>query len=327
MSSIPRKLGAFFYRDMLSSQGQVFYDCILGHFLQKDYSERILLPVISSNTASSDCFAAYNAVRDDHPECFYLGPQCELICTGEQMTLKCQLLYSHQQILRLQLQLRKLIRRLMSRTADLSRVEQEQLVYRRIAKKLSYVNNQDFSDHNVVGPLLNSAGVCEGYNALLMLCLRRLGIPCVKVYGKSERDVWHCWSMVWIGHTPVHCDVTWDAPCLGTVLFRYFNLSDQQLSKDHFEFRSDFLPECPTDTLNYHFLQGCRFATSKAFLDYIRARIHDQANMPIFAQFSFASQTEDIRSAVETALHACTGRPDVRIHVDEGNQTAVIFAG
>ena len=87
-----------------------------------------------------------------------------------------------------------------------------------IARKLSYNNHSDVRDHNIVGPILMSSGVCEGHNALLLLCFRRIGIPCIKVYGKTKTDGWHCWTIAWINGTPVHCDVTpsFCPPCTGT---------------------------------------------------------------------------------------------------------------
>lgn len=326
MSAAPSKLGSFFYRDMLNAQGQAFYDSILGQFLRKNYSGIIRLSARSPATAVSDCFSAYEAVRDDHPECFYLGPRCGLIRNSSQITLKCHMLYSEQIISRIQLQLSKLICRLVRGTANLTLVEQECLVYGRIAKKLSYVNNHDFSDHNVVGPLLMSSGVCEGYNALLMLCLRRLGIPCVKAYGKTVTNAGHCWSLVWIHGTPVHCDVTWDKPFHGTVLYNYFNLSDKQIAHDHFKFQSNTIPECPTDSLNYCRLRNCRFLSQSAFSSYVRFRIQALSRTPILAQLPFAATEEDILSAVNTALNGCGSYPAALVRVNGQVRTAVILA-
>lgn len=326
MSAVPRKLGGFFYRDMLSSQGQAFYDSILDRFLRQDYSGIIRLSARAPATAAPDCLAAYEAVRDDHPECFYLGPQCRLIQDAGQMMLKCHMLYSEQTISRIQLQLRKLICQLVRGTADLTPVERECLVYERIAKRLSYVNNHDFSDHNVVGPLLMSCGVCEGYNALLMLCLRRLGIPCIKAYGKSAGNTRHCWSLVWVQGTPVHCDVTWDTPYCGMVFFNYFNLSDAQIARDHYKFQSNAIPECPTDSLNYCLLRNCRFLSQSAFSSYVRSRVQTLSRTPILAQLPFAATPEAILAAVNTALHSCGSYPTAQVRINGTARTAVILA-
>ena len=75
-------------------------------------------------------------------------------------------------------------------------IEQEALIYKRIAKRINYANHDDAKDHNVVGPILMSSGVYEGHNALFLLCLRRIGIPYIKVYGKSKKGGLHCWTIV-----------------------------------------------------------------------------------------------------------------------------------
>ena len=70
-------------------------------------------------------------------------------------------------------------------------IERETLIYERIARSIAYTNNGDVRDHSIVGPVLLSTGVCEGKNALLLLCFRRIGIPCVKVYGRTKTDGRH----------------------------------------------------------------------------------------------------------------------------------------
>lgn len=106
-------------------------------------------------------------------------------------------------------------------------------------------------DHNIVGPVLLSAGVCEGYNALLMLALRRVGLPCIKVYGVGKSGGGHCWSVVWLEGEPVHCDVTWDKPSRGAVRFAYLNRSDCQIARDHGDFRRPGIPVCRSERWNY----------------------------------------------------------------------------
>lgn len=119
--------------------------------------------------------------------------------------MRCAVLYTPDQIGRIRYQLRRCLFQLVRGTAGLPPVEREILVYERIARRLTYINNGDVRDHNIVGPVLLSAGVCEGYNALLMLALRRVGLPCIKVYGVGKSGGGHCWSVVWLEGEPVHC--------------------------------------------------------------------------------------------------------------------------
>lgn len=134
------------------------------------------LEYIAANmlSAASDCFAAYKALRDDHPEYFFLGFQSEFISRGLSASFKYPILYSTEIIDRINRQLRKNIYRMVRGTASLPLLERERVVYERIAKRMMYRDNNDVRDHNVVGPVLMSSGVWGGHNSLLMLCFRRL---------------------------------------------------------------------------------------------------------------------------------------------------------
>ncbi|MCD8005935.1 MAG: hypothetical protein LUF29_03025 [Oscillospiraceae bacterium] len=250
--SVPEKLGSGYYREFLSEQGRGFYDCINARLLWEDYSGKVTFFLSDPEASASDCFAAYKAIRDDHPEYFFLGFQSEFTRVGALGTLIFPILYTPNNIRRIRRQMGRRIYNIVGDTEKLPILEQEKIVYERIAKSISYCNHRDVRDHNIVGPVLFSSGVCEGYNAMLLLCFRQIGIPCIKVYGKSKADRWHCWTIAWINGIPVHCDVTWDSENNGKSRFDYFNLSDNQISRDHFLFRNPNIPECTSEKLNYN---------------------------------------------------------------------------
>lgn len=252
MAKIPERLGSEYYRGFLTRQGRVFYDRINAQLLRGDYSGKTTFSISNPETSASDCFAAYKAIRDDHPEFFYLGFQSEFTRRGQIGTLEYPILYAPEIIDRIRQQVRKSIYRIVRGTAHLQMIDREILVYERISRKLAYSNHSDVRDHNIVGPVLLSSGVCEGNNALLLLCLRRIGIPCIKVYGRTKTDGWHCWTIAWINGVPVHCDVTWDGTEEGFVRFDYLNLSDNQISSDHFDFKGAHVPVCSSEALSYY---------------------------------------------------------------------------
>lgn len=248
MSAAPEKFGSTFYRALLSAEEQEIYDAMLARFTGGDYSGVFRI----RPGKSEPVFRAHRALRDDHPELFWLGGQCSFVLqTGE---VRCTVLYSPEQIARIRSRLRRCLFQLVRGTAGLPAVEREILVYERIARRLTYINNDDVRDHNIVGPVLLSAGVCEGYNALLMLALRRVGIPCIKVYGTGKKGGGHCWSVVWLEDEPVHCDVTWDKPTGGAVRFAYLNRSDRQIARDHGDFVRPGIPACRSERWNYNVL-------------------------------------------------------------------------
>ncbi len=301
MTKLPEKLGSEYYRGFLSPQGQAFYDGINAQLLRGDYSGKTSFSITRPETSASDCFAAYKAIRDDHPEYFYLGSQSEFTRCGQTGTLEYPILYTPEIIGRIRQQMRKSIYRIVRGTAVLPMIEREVLVYERIARKLAYDNHGDVRDHNIVGPVLLSSGVCEGQNALLMLCFRRIGIPCIKAYGKTRTDGWHCWTIAWINGTPVHCDVTWDGSKEGMVRFNYLNLSDHQISGDHFDFQGPRVPVCTTETLSYYRHRGL---CVNSFQD-LRARLAAESlkgTSPILIHFGYRPPSGDYVEEVQRAF-------------------------
>ena len=300
MKPDPEKLGAVYYRSCLTWQGKHIYDQINEQLLQKVYSGRTAFTSSHPGEILDDCQAAYRAVRDDHPEYFFLGPPKEVSQCGRSGTLSYTILYPNEIIVRIREQLRKSIYRIVRGTAPLELIDREELVYRRIAQKLVYTDHHDIRDHNIVGPILSSSGVCEGYNALLILCYRRVGIPCIKIYGNNDS---HCWTIAWINGTPVHCDITWDYSEEGIVRFNYFNLSDGQIATDHHGFAKDTVPECTSDEWNYFRVHGLCVDSFASLRTRLKSDLSNGGTLTL-AHFLYTPPSGDYVKEIQRALTA-----------------------
>ena len=254
--SEPRALGRYFYGDRLPGQARRFYDVLDSRLAGGDYRAEVPLTLEERDRADRDAFAACKALRHDRPEYFFLGRKMTFFyCGGREGRLRMQILYTPAEIETLKTTFRQKMLPLMAGTADKSLVQREELIYSRLARQLRYQNTRSEQEHNLVGPMLASRGVCEGQNALLLYCLRRAGVTCVQVLGKGRTEN-HCWAMVWLNGEPVHCDVTWEKPGKGVMLYRYFNLTDEQIARDHSGFAGQNLPACCTATYRYYRLHG-----------------------------------------------------------------------
>lgn len=254
--SEPRALGRYFYGDRLPGQARWFYDVLDSRLAGGDYRAEVPLTLEERDRADRDAFAACKALRHDRPEYFFLGRKMTFFyCGGREGRLRMQILYTPAEIETLKTTFRQKMLPLMAGTADKSLVQREELIYSRLARQLRYQNTRSEQEHNLVGPMLASRGVCEGQNALLLYCLRRAGVTCVQVLGKGRTEN-HCWAMVWLNGEPVHCDVTWEKPGKGVMLYRYFNLTDEQIARDHSGFAGQNLPACCTETYSYYRLHG-----------------------------------------------------------------------
>lgn len=300
----PDRLGSEYYRQFLTAQGRSCYDHICDQLNRGDYSGQTTVSVQDRSKASEDCFAAIKAVRDDHPEYFFLGDHFEFVLRGEQGTVKYPIVYSPRDINRVNVQLEKKIGELTRSTKDLTSYSKEKIIYERIAKGMTYKDEDDGRDHTVVGPILLSSGVCEGQNALLILCLRRVGIPCIKVYGKTDKGTWHCWTIAWIDGRSVHCDVTWDNADKGQVYFDYFNLSDAQMKRDHFEFSDSTIPKCKAENMTYYRHYKLNV---KSFSD-LCAHIENgykAGALPILINFDYVPVSNSYFQEIDKAIRAC----------------------
>lgn len=233
------------------------YDFMLQKANESFASNVFCVDVSNAETATQDLFEAYKALKDDRPELYFWGREVHVQLCGNRLTVCVQLLYSKDEILRINRLLEYMIRRLLRGTLELNEWEAELLIYGRMATWFTYSDRDEEFAYDIVGPLLLKRGVCEGIVGLLILALRRAGLPAVKVTGIGQNER-HCWVMTWVNGIPYHLDVTWDlADSLNELGFFYFNLTDEEICKDHLIYTKG-LPKCLNSYYGYH-----RYCNSK----------------------------------------------------------------
>ena len=303
--SEPRALGRYFYGDRLPGQARRFYDVLDSRLAGGDYRAEVPLTLEERDRADRDAFAACKALRHDRPEYFFLGRKMTFFyCGGREGRLRMQILYTPAEIETLKTTFRQKMLPLMAGTADKSLVQREELIYSRLARQLRYQNTRSEQEHNLVGPMLASRGVCEGQNALLLYCLRRAGVTCVQVLGKGRAEN-HCWAMVWLNGEPVHCDVTWEKPGKGVMLYRYFNLTDEQIARDHSGFAGQNLPACCTETYSYYRLHGHSVCSLAELAGHLRSGA--QRGGMAYGQLQPSCTDSQMSRAVNAALRGLPG--------------------
>lgn len=261
-------MSATFYRDQLkTAQAREFYDALSGSISRGNLGGIYPLEYHTRSTAIRDGFDAIRALHNDRPDFFFIGHKCEAMIRGSRLVLMNEVPYTIDQIRQIRYYLNQTLDEFSAGTAGLPDWDRERIVYERVIRYLTYVdhgteNGPKHYDHNIVGPLLQGSGVCEGFSCLLMLALRRVGIPCIRVSGMGKNEA-HCWNLAWIDGFPAHLDITWD--CVndnGDVGFFYFNLTDEQITRDH-KILTKGLPDCLMPTNGYHFRKGTIFSTPR----------------------------------------------------------------
>ena len=117
--------------------------------------------------------------------------------------------------------------------------EKERYIHDFICTSVRYDKLKKPYSHEIIGPLQQGVGVCEGIAKTVKLLCGCLGIECVIAVSEAAPDrgirYRHAWNVLKMGGNWYHLDATFDNS-LGrgeTIRYDYFNLGDKQLFRDH----------------------------------------------------------------------------------------------
>lgn len=126
--------------------------------------------------------------------------------------------------------------------------EKVKAVHDYVVKHVSY--DTSYKAYTAYEALANRSAVCQGYTLLTYQLLKEAGIENHFVVGTGDGQP-HAWNLVKIDNKWYHLDTTFDDPVpdvQGRVTYSYFNLSDEQIAKNHVWNRGDY----PQATTNYY---------------------------------------------------------------------------
>lgn len=127
------------------------------------------------------------------------------------------------------------------------------------------------NENDAYGALVEQRAVCEGYARAFKLLCNKLGIECVNITGTAENRA-HQWNCANIDGEWYHVDTTWNDSEGEWTKNDYFNLTDEQIEKDHTinrlfaEINNEeyddnlsynlYIPSCTSVTYNYYRQRG-----------------------------------------------------------------------
>ncbi|PFE60213.1 S-layer protein, partial [Bacillus cereus] len=126
--------------------------------------------------------------------------------------------------------------------------EKVKAIHDYVVKHVSY--DTSYKAYTAYEALANRSAVCQGYTLLTYQLLKEAGIENHFVVGTGDGQP-HAWNLVKIDNKWYHLDTTFDDPVpdvQGRVTYSYFNLSDEQIAKNHVWNRGDY----PQATTNYY---------------------------------------------------------------------------
>lgn len=121
-------------------------------------------------------------------------------------------------------------------SSSMTQDQKEKAIHDYIVENIAY--DETTKKNNPYDALHDGSTMCEGYALLACKMLNKAGIENLLVMGKVDNSSInnHIWNLVNINEKWYHLDCTWDDPVPdipNQVCYDYYNLTDDQLAKDH----------------------------------------------------------------------------------------------
>ena len=243
----------YYYSKMSRPQQAAYHGMLQG---LNQLAPEIQLPRLSAE----GLYDVFFRLRLDHPEIFWAtGYKYRFYQDSPNLILLPDYLFEKSKIREHQQAMRARIDKLIRPAKDLSESEKEQYIHDFICENVHYDKLKKPYSHEIIGPLGQGVGVCEGIAKTVKCLCDALGIWCmIALSGNNpEKGIKyrHTWNIVRIGGQYYHLDATFDNSLTRgareDVEYRYdyFNLDDKAMFRDH----EPLIAPAPACTDNGHF--------------------------------------------------------------------------
>lgn len=224
---------AFYYNHMKKEEQAVYHAMKSGI---TSLASSFAIPRLEGRQLSEIFFR----LRLDCPEIFYVtGFHYRFYPDSTNVEMIPEYLFDKAKIKDHQKAMRSRVEKLARPAAGMSQLEKEQYIHDFICQNVHYDKLKKPYSHEIIGPLGQGVGVCEGIAKSVKILCDALGIWCVIAISDNnpEKQIRyrHAWNIVKIDGTYYHLDATFDNTLgRGTMLrYDYFNLGDERFFRDH----------------------------------------------------------------------------------------------
>lgn len=179
-------------------------------------------------------------LRLDCPEIFYVTSFSYRYAQGaENVELLPEYLFDKAKVKDHQKALSARIAKLARPAQNMTTLEKEQYIHDFICQNVRYDKLKKPYSHEIIGPLGQGVGVCEGIAKSVKVLCDALGIWCIIAISESNPEAGikyrHAWNVLKVDGKYVHLDATFDNSLGhdGLIRYDYFNLDDKRLFRDH----------------------------------------------------------------------------------------------
>ena len=222
-----------YYYTKLNKQHQAVY-----HAMQQcliSLADEWQMPRVSGEALYNIFFQ----LRLDHPEIFWAtGFKYRYYENSGNLIFLPEYLFEKAKIREHQKAMASRVEKLVRPAKSMSELEKEKYVHDFICQSVRYDKLKKSYSHEIIGPLGQGVGVCEGIAKSVKVLLDALGVwNVIAICGNNpEKGIKyrHTWNIVKIGGTYYHLDATFDNS-LGDeeIRYDYFNLDDKNIFRDH----------------------------------------------------------------------------------------------
>ena len=244
---------AYYYSKMDKTKQAAYHAMLQGLLALED---AIPMPRLEAE----DLYQVFFLLRLDHPEIFWAtGYKYRYYPESANLVFLPEYLFEKGKIREHQKAMKARVEKLARAAQNLSEWEKEKYVHDFICENVHYDKLKKPYSHEIIGPLGQGVGVCEGIAKSVKVLCDALGVWCViALCGNCpEKGIKyrHTWNIVKIGGQYYHLDATFDnslGKCSVTgeeIRYDYFNLDDKAIFRDH----EPLIAPAPACTDNGHF--------------------------------------------------------------------------
>ena len=214
-------------------------------------AEEFQIPALETD----ELYEVFFRMRLDHPEIFWVtGFKYRYFKDSPNYVFIPEYLFDKGKIREHQKAMNARVEKLVRPAQKLSEWDKEKYVHDFICRNVHYDKLKKAYSHEIIGPLGQGVGVCEGIAKAVKILLDQLGIWCmIAICGNNpEKGIKyrHTWNIVKIGKKYYHLDVTFDNTLSSEdIRYDYFNLDDRNIFRDH----EPLIAPAPSCTDNDHF--------------------------------------------------------------------------
>lgn len=220
-----------YYYNKMNKVQQAAYHAMYQGVL--NIQDEIQIPKLDAK----ELYDVFFQMRLDHPEIFWaVGYKYRFYQDSPNIIFLPEYLFEKAKIKEHQKAMKARVEKLTRPAMKLSEAEKEKYVHDFICENVHYDKLKKAYSHEIIGPLGQGVGVCEGIAKAVKVLCDALNVWCIIVIcgNNPEKGIKyrHTWNVIRLGNQYYHLDATFDNT-LGKERYDYFNLDDKSIFRDH----------------------------------------------------------------------------------------------